>query len=319
MKPRTIGLMALAACGLLGLSAFVSHGQEQKSDAVFRPAIPKTWDDKAMATLEVPLANPIGSPKHVSADYYYKIPVRPIYKSYAVYAFGHEPTGYMDWLKRQEPEIVWDDKGHAPPLETEADWIKAGRLVFEAPIHYNLNPGITPLEDITDPAWYQATGTPSDGAGRLPFYSFVVRKKGQVDLGTESCAMCHTRIMRDGTTVKGAQGSFPFDTVVMFSFGKGRFESQDIHGFERGTFAVPWLRPDPQAILDQLSVNKIVATHEAIPPGVMARHRSSPYTGFDWRERQTLPRCHRFATAALNCGPDALCRFEPRGRRLGQL
>src|SRR5262252_8655228 len=126
MKPRTIGLMALAACGLLGLSAFVSHGQEQKSDAVFRPAIPKTWDDQAMATLEVPLANPIGSPKHVSADYYYKIPVRPTYKQYPVYAPGHEPPGYMEWLKRQEPVIVWDDKGHRPPLETEADWTRAG-------------------------------------------------------------------------------------------------------------------------------------------------------------------------------------------------
>jgi hypothetical protein len=41
-------------------------------------------DDQAMATLEVPLADPIGSPKHVSADYYYRIPVRPIYKQYPI-------------------------------------------------------------------------------------------------------------------------------------------------------------------------------------------------------------------------------------------
>ena len=32
-------------------------------------AVPRTWDDQAIARLEVPLANPIGSPKHVSADY----------------------------------------------------------------------------------------------------------------------------------------------------------------------------------------------------------------------------------------------------------
>jgi hypothetical protein len=36
---------------------------------------PKTWDDDAMSSLEVPLANPVGSPKQVSADYYYKIPI----------------------------------------------------------------------------------------------------------------------------------------------------------------------------------------------------------------------------------------------------
>jgi mono/diheme cytochrome c family protein len=26
----------------------------------------------------------------------------------------------MDWLKRQEPEIVWDDAGHTPSLKTAA-------------------------------------------------------------------------------------------------------------------------------------------------------------------------------------------------------
>jgi hypothetical protein len=40
----------------------------------------------------------------------------------------------MNWLKQLEPEIVWDDKGHAPPLKTEVDWIKAGEIVFDAPV-----------------------------------------------------------------------------------------------------------------------------------------------------------------------------------------
>jgi hypothetical protein len=33
------------------------------------PSVPRTWDDAAIATLEVPLADPIGSPKHITADY----------------------------------------------------------------------------------------------------------------------------------------------------------------------------------------------------------------------------------------------------------
>src|SRR5215471_13650696 len=78
--------------------------------------IPKTWDDEAIATFEIPLANPVGSPKHVSAEYYYRIPVRAIYKGYPVYAPGHEPPGYIDWLKQQEPIVMWDDLGHAPAL-----------------------------------------------------------------------------------------------------------------------------------------------------------------------------------------------------------
>jgi hypothetical protein len=183
----------------------------------------------------------------------------------------------MEWLKRQEPVVVWDDKGHSPPLKTEADWIKAGEIVFDAPIVYNLNPGITPLEDLRDPDWYRATRAPLTKDGRLAFYSYVVQNKGHVELGSGSCAMCHTRIWPDGTIIKAAQGSFPFDTAVVLNFRKERFKPQDIHGFERGTFAAPWLRPDSQALLDRMSVDEIVATHEVIPPGVMARHRSSPF------------------------------------------
>ena len=88
--------------------------------------VPKNWDDAEIARHEIPLADPAASPKHVSADYYYRIPVRPIYKGYPVYAPGHEPSGYMDWLKQQEPVVVWDDRGNAPPLKTEGDWIRAG-------------------------------------------------------------------------------------------------------------------------------------------------------------------------------------------------
>jgi hypothetical protein len=106
------------------------------SRAGFHPEIPKTWDDAAIPTLEIPLGNPTGSPKHVSSDYYYKIPVRPIYKTYPVYAPGHEPPGYMDWLKQQEPQVIWDNASHRPPLQKEADWIKAGEIVFDASIGY---------------------------------------------------------------------------------------------------------------------------------------------------------------------------------------
>ena len=98
-----------------------------------KPVIPRTWDDAVLPTLEVPLSHPVGSPKPVSADYYYRIPVRPIYKQYPVYAPGREPVGYMEWLKKQIPVILWDDANHKPKLETEADWIKAGEDVFSAP------------------------------------------------------------------------------------------------------------------------------------------------------------------------------------------
>ena len=58
----------------------VIHPQTPSPNAT-KSAIPKTWDDAEMAALEIPLANPVGSPKQVPANYYYRVPVRPIYKA----------------------------------------------------------------------------------------------------------------------------------------------------------------------------------------------------------------------------------------------
>jgi len=88
---------------------------------------------------------------------------------------------YMDWLKRQEPEILWDDKAHAPPLKTEEDWIKAGEIVFDSPINLNGNVAVT-LAEIRDPAWYQRVGTPISPDGTAPFARYFIREKGKVEL-----------------------------------------------------------------------------------------------------------------------------------------
>jgi hypothetical protein len=58
-------------------------------------AIPRTWDDRAVASLQVPLAVADASPVQNPSTYYYGIPVRPIYKSYAVYHPDKEPAGYI--------------------------------------------------------------------------------------------------------------------------------------------------------------------------------------------------------------------------------
>jgi hypothetical protein len=266
---------------LIGISS-VGQDAHPPKPITIALAIPKTWDDKAMATLEVPLANPVGSPKHASADYYYRIPVRPIYKSYPVYGPGHEPPGYLDWLKQQEPVIVWDDSGHKPPLQTEADWIKAGEIVFDAPISLK-GQGDVDATEVRQPEWYQQTGVPITKDGVMPFLRYSVRKKGQVELGALSCATCHARVMPDGTTLKGAQGSFPIDRSVAYGYRTSVANAKDpaqalsdVRANERSLYAMPWLRPDPLADLDRMSVNDIAAPRDVIPPGVVARHRSSP-------------------------------------------
>src|SRR6266850_2413221 len=270
--PKYVALLAFL---LVSLRSGIQDTQAQKPRRA-APAIPKTWDDEAIATLEVPLANPIGSPKHVSADYYYRIPVRPIYKSYPVYAPGHEPQGYLDWLKQQESEVVWDDSGHQPQVKTEADWIRAGEIVFDAPIGYGGLAGGEPSDlYVRETQFVRETGTPVARDGTLPFFRYVVEKKGEVRIGILSCGMCHTRVMPDGSILKGAQGSVPFDRVFAHHWIHSHPKPDEARALERSLFAAPWIRSEPLPVLDRQSVEEIARIHAAIPPGVVARHRSS--------------------------------------------
>jgi len=133
---------------LVGIALLIPIGQAQKSGAAFSPTIPKTWDDAAMVALEVPLADARHSPVHVPAEYYYRIPVLPIYQTYPIYAPGKEPSGYLEKLRQQEPVVLWDESGRRPPLKTEAEWIKAGESVFSDRVN---NFGLATAADVQHP------------------------------------------------------------------------------------------------------------------------------------------------------------------------
>jgi processive rubber oxygenase RoxA-like protein len=237
-----------------------------------RESVPKTWDEAALHALEVPAPDPAYTPKAVSVDYFYRIPVRPIYRGYPVYAPGREPSGYFDSLLRREPEVVWDEAaGISPRLETEADWIAAGEVAFDAPIFYD---GVTTVEHVRDPNWYKAVGAQITKDGVLPYATYVVREKGKVELANNACAFCHTRLLADGRVVKGAQGNFEFDRAN--AYGDRRRTVEDLRLGFRTLFGAPWLKDhDPAARVDAMSREEIIGRFEAIPAGVAARHRSS--------------------------------------------
>ena len=167
MTPGKIRLFRLLPVSLpFVVIALIAATHAQKPPAAYKPVIPKTWDEEALASLEVPLAEPHNSPRHISAEDYYRLPVRPIYKSYTQYDQDREPSGYRDWLRRQEPIVLWDDGAHRPRLETEADWIKAGEIVFDAPVIFF--PGLTSTaQESRD--FDARTGDFSDKRGTSPF------------------------------------------------------------------------------------------------------------------------------------------------------
>jgi hypothetical protein len=241
--------------------------------------IPETWDEAKLKTLQVPLAQPAFSAQHIPKDYYLSLPVRPIYKSYDVYRPDREPKGYLEWLKNREPEVLWDEK-KSPPLNTEADRIKAGEMVFDSSLGWGTGSIMGPYLKIAvrEPAWYEYVQPALTADGILPFYRYVIRTKGRVEVTRLSCAMCHTRVMPDKTVIKGAQGNFPFDRAAAYDTRKINAVESWARPMELNLFGAPWLRPDPLADLNTRTIEDLAAGHEAVPPGVLARHGSGTWS-----------------------------------------
>ena len=325
MLAKAVGLFTFAFFALLSSVVFINRSQAQDAGRNSPPVIPKTWDDEAVSSLEVPLAEASASPVHIPADYYYRMPVRPVYKSYPVYAPGKEPRGYFERLKQQEPEIVFDPA----KLKTEADWIKAGELVFDAPTLF----GAVGATEVRNPKFYEQTRVPVTRDHTAPFFRYVIRKRGEVEVGFISCATCHTRVMSDGTVIKGAQGNFPITRETAFIIRAQAAAAADkdqvlrqVRLRERRRSAAPWLRPDPNARIDQMSIEEIASAFEAFPPGVVPRTNASLFSPvpvpdlIGLRDRRYLDRTGlvrhrsigdlmRYAALAQPRGADTLRRY----------
>lgn len=324
MKNQNLKFSCLTFLLFASITLFAHQSSAQTAKLDWQTNIPKTWVDAEMEELEVPLADPGASARHISAADYYQIPEWKIYKGYPIYAPGKEPPGYLDWLKKQEPQIIFD----ASKLKTEADWIKAGEIVFHAPITFEV---VTPGHKSLNPLWYEKTGTFLTKDGRYPYAEYIVREKGKVEYGGVSCASCHTRVMPDGTVLKGAQGNNSDSREVAWVFEElGNVEV--VRTMLRRIFAAPWVKPDPQASLAQQSLAELVGMAAAVPPGVTCRQGTAlslPVQVPDLigvKERKYLDhtglQLHRGVVdlmryAALNQGMDMLASYHgfiPRGK-----
>ena len=174
----------------------------------YTPKIPKVWDEAMVASMELPLAPPAPRPVHVPAGWYYSIPVVTIYKSYPLTMPGKDIAEYQKWLEQQEPEIAFD----AAKLKTEADWIAAGKLVFDTSL--DRRPAPSPLPPGPFPPFAPAR--------------YWVREKGKIErvLG---CRECHPPQARSpAAPARTGRVPPPF----------GDLEA-------RSRFATPWFDPDP--------------------------------------------------------------------------
>src|SRR4051794_18500132 len=108
-------LTVLAVCGLASPIFLIA---QSRAELPFHPRIPKAWNDSDVSTYALPLS--YGKPaNYMSAEEYYRIPARTIFRTYPIYRPDREPPDYVKWLKEREPEIAFD----AAKLKTKQDWI----------------------------------------------------------------------------------------------------------------------------------------------------------------------------------------------------
>jgi hypothetical protein len=247
--------------GLLALAVPLIIALQQKQ------GLPRVWTAEALKDWELPLANPAYSQEPVTEQFYYNLPVRTIFKTYPVYHPDYEPRGYQDWLRQQEPEVVFDPS----QLKTEEDWIKAGEILFDYPFD-TLN-AIISAENVRDREFYSYSEIPLTKEGIMPYARWIVSEKGRVLLGNLSCAMCHTRVQPDGTVLKGAQGNFPGDMAFAYSIRNA--SEKDVREITSALFASPWTEGDPHGALVSKKKEEILEAYRAVPKGAFGRQGTS--------------------------------------------
>jgi len=195
-RTRTrFGRQTLIASMLLGslLAAARPHGQRWKPD------IPNVWDEAALADWATPLAGLNRRPTHISAKEYYSLRVESL-RTYPVYFPGREPSGYWEMLQRIGPKPLIEPK----ELQTEADWIEAGRRVFDEADHLHLrtfDPSFVAAARSVDT--YKQAGVEPLPDGTV-FGSRWVPTEHGVALSFGNCNNCHLLYKSDGTRVPGA-------------------------------------------------------------------------------------------------------------------
>ncbi len=238
-------------------------------------SIPQSWNDKDIAGYRVSLAGLGRPPQLISEHDYYELPEANV-KTYPVYTPDREPAGYIEWLKKQEAQPLVD----ATKLKSPADWIAAGREVF----YGRELPRYTGSEDnlqlVRNPKVLEAYRLQTTSDGVLLGLRYVVRQKGKVELGTDTCAMCHVQI-REGRLIEGPPnvttpfGALMGDLTRRYARISPAFFEERRRRQMREDYRVPYLHNDPNLLTADLPPEEIAELYDRVPLGVYMRTNSS--------------------------------------------
>src|SRR5215831_6537403 len=196
MNHARMFIVLIALLGALAIHAASHHREVMISAAA---EIPKTWDEAALAEWATPVAGLNVRPTNISAKEYYAMTVENL-RTYPAYFPGREPEGYWEMLQRVGPQPLIEPE----KLKTEAEWVEAGRRVFEqaaTPQLSTFDPKV--IAHVRSREFMEQQGATPCPDGALDLLRWVPTKQGVV-LSVVLCGACHVLNRSDGARVPGA-------------------------------------------------------------------------------------------------------------------
>lgn len=225
--------------------------------------IPITWELAEIKRFHLQPPDSTVSVAYANEEYYNALPEHIIYKTYPVYIQELAPVNYLDSLRQLEPEIAFD----LTKIKTQEDWIKAGELVFNWPVaSYRKIEGKVP--HLSSTAFQNNHGKYSK-KGIYPANHYIIAEKGKIQLGSLSCASCHTRVMDNGEIIAGAQGNVFSLSGFANDIESGKIPYQAILQENQKLTFVPWIEQHTKNLT--VSKEEFVKYLRNLPLGVSDR------------------------------------------------
>jgi cytochrome c553 len=237
--------------------------------------VPHSWTDKELVGFRTPLAGLNKPPEMLPEAAYYALPENNL-KTYPVYTVDKEPPNYLDWLKQQDPKPLVE----VEKLHTEADWIAAGKEVFFGRELPRFSGSEDNLQIIRNPKIMAAYRVQTTAEGLVIGLRYVVREKGKVELGTDTCSMCHAQI-HDGKLYAGLANNYtPFgplmaDLTRRYAQISPQLFDNRRRNHMREDYRVPYLADDPNLAVCDLPADQIADLYAKVPLGVYPRNNTS--------------------------------------------
>ncbi len=275
--------------------------------------MPRLWTDAALAGWALPIAGVKATPKFYTEAEYYAAPIDEV-RTYPVYVKSREPKGYRDWMRKQGPQPLIEPA----KLKTEADWIAAGGDVFDG-LHLKdfrtADPRAFAWADDPDLVAHERVMVAADGT--IPGVRWLIDHDRQLKMTLTECSACHSRVLPDGSVVRGAQGLIGLGSLPQVCFDEAdkvdrrEQRTRPPNEIAYSSYAVPWLQDDINARLKTMTAQEIGEVDGQPFPGTFVRFNASPW--FTTRIIDLIgvkDRRYLDATAThRNRGPEDIARY----------